>query len=66
MIPIPKMDLDLEDFLTRENSKPKPCVKCAYVVPTYEISKDSDHMPINKTELITYVKVRTINHKPLS
>ena len=59
MIPIPGMDLDLEDFLTKENAKSEPCDKCAYVIPTYEISsKNTTHMPVNKTELLTLVKVQ--------
>ena len=59
MIPIPKMDLNLENFLALENAKEKPCGKmCAFVIPTYEISMAVSHMPVNKTELLKFIKVK--------
>ena len=58
MIPISKMDLDLEDFLNQENSGPNPCTKCAYVIPTYEIAVNSSRLPINKTDLMSFIKVK--------
>lgn len=58
MIPIPNMDMDLEDFLTREQSALVPCIKCAYVIPTYEIDKKSKRLPNNKTDLMSFIKVK--------
>ena len=39
-VPYPGLDLELEDFLAKEDVK--SCPKCAYVMPTYEIARDSD------------------------
>ena len=52
MIPNPGLDLSLENFLLKEQN----CNKCAFVVPVYEIATKADHLPANKTELLTYVK----------
>ena len=38
-VPSPGMDLHLETFLSKPQVQ--QCDKCAYVVPTYEIAKDS-------------------------
>ena len=46
------LDLSLENFLLKEQN----CNKCAFVVPVYEIATKADHLPANKTELLTYVK----------
>jgi len=55
MVPIPSMDLQLESFLKTQD-KLNNCTKCAYVIPTYEISNNSTHLPRNKTELLKFVK----------
>ena len=52
MVPSPGMDLQLEPFLMRNN-----CTQCAFVIPTYEISLNSSHLPQTKTELVEFVKV---------
>ena len=55
MVPTPNMDLQLEKFLEKQD-KMGNCSKCAYVIPTYEISTKSTHLPANKTELLEFVK----------
>ena len=55
MVPTPGMDLQLETFLEKQDKK-NNCSKCAYVIPTYEISVNSTHLPSNKTELLQFVK----------
>ena len=55
MVPTPGMDLHLETFLQRDQEN-NNCTKCAFVIPTYEISRNSTHLPRNKSELLTYVK----------
>ena len=55
MVPTPGMDLHLETFLQRDQET-NNCTKCAFVIPTYEISRNSTHLPRNKSELLTYVK----------
>ena len=52
MIPSPGPDLALETFLAQEQE----CQKCAYVIPVYEISADADHLPSDKTELVSFIK----------
>eukprot|EP00095_Tigriopus_kingsejongensis_P007170 maker-scaffold211_size255937-snap-gene-1.15 protein:Tk07170 transcript:maker-scaffold211_size255937-snap-gene-1.15-mRNA-1 annotation:"n-acetyllactosaminide beta- -n-acetylglucosaminyltransferase-like" len=54
MIPNPGLDRDLDLFLSQPEAQ--ECDKCAYVVPTYEISTTSSHMPVNKTELLAFLK----------
>jgi N-acetyllactosaminide beta-1,3-N-acetylglucosaminyltransferase len=54
MIPIPGMDLDLDKFFSEPAQQ--NCTMCAYVIPTYEISMSNDHLPVNKTELIQFLK----------
>ncbi|XP_059082616.1 beta-1,4-glucuronyltransferase 1-like [Tigriopus californicus] len=54
MIPNAGLDLDLQEFLSGPEAQ--ECEKCAYVVPTYEISTTSTHMPANKTELLGFLK----------
>ena len=51
MVPSPEMDLQLETFLERND-----CTQCAFVIPTYEISLNSSHLPRTKTELVQFVK----------
>ena len=55
MVPTPGMDLQLETFLEKQEER-NNCSKCAYVIPTYEISINSTHLPTNKTELVQFVK----------
>merc|ERR1712004_823573 len=55
MVPAPGMDLRLETFLARDQ-KLGNCTKCAFVIPTYEISTEAQRLPVNKTELVSYVK----------
>jgi len=55
MVPIPGMDLQLETFIKKQEEM-NNCTKCAYVIPTYEISSKSTHLPSNKTELLQFVK----------
>ena len=55
MVPTPGMDIQLETFLEKQEKK-NNCSKCAYVIPTYEISINSTHLPSNKTELLQFVK----------
>lgn len=57
MIPTSKVLCDkLNKFL--ETSQQKRCLKCAYVVPVYEISFNVSRIPYNKTELSKMVKQR--------
>jgi len=55
MVPTPGMDLQLETFIKKQEEM-NNCTKCAYVIPTYEISSNSTHLPRNKTELLQFVK----------
>ena len=55
MVPTPGMDLQLETFIKKQEEM-NNCTKCAYVIPTYEISSNSTHLPSNKTELLQFVK----------
>ena len=55
MVPTPGMDLQLETFIKKQEEMSN-CTKCAYVIPTYEISSNSTHLPSNKTELLQFVK----------
>merc|ERR1711970_1394695 len=42
MVPTPGMDLQLERFIKKQEER-NNCTKCAYVIPTYEISSNSIH-----------------------
>ena len=55
MVPIPGMDLELETFLQKDQQA-NNCTKCAFVVPTYEISSKCEHLPRTKAELLTFIK----------
>ena len=55
MVPTPGMDLQLETFLQKDQET-NNCTKCAFVIPTYEISRNSTHLPQNKAELLTFLK----------
>ena len=55
MVPTPGMDLHLETFLEKEQKRSN-CSKCAYVIPTYEISHKTNHLPTNKRELLELLK----------
>ena len=55
MVPTPGMDLQLETFLQKDQET-NNCTKCAFVIPTYEISHNSTHLPQNKGELLTFLK----------
>ena len=46
--------LDLETFLEKEERK--NCSKCAYVIPTYEISHKAENLPASKAELLSLIK----------
>ena len=54
MVPSPGMDLQLETFLQKDQET-NNCTKCAFVIPTYEISGNSSHLPQNKSELLSFV-----------
>lgn len=54
MVPTPGMDLELEKFLEKEERN--NCSKCAYVIPTYEISNKAANLPTSKTELLDLIK----------
>ena len=66
MIPNKDMDLQLEKFLLTKQpphclapSSPKSKVKtnkCAFVVPVYEISRQVEHLPKDKNELLGLLK----------
>ena len=51
MVPSQDMNLQMETFLTEHK-----CEKCAFVIPTYEISRKAQHLPANKTDLLTFIK----------
>jgi len=53
MVPAYGLDKKLEEFLALPSVQ--QCEKCAYVVPTYEIAKDSARLPQNKSELMQMV-----------
>ena len=55
MVPTPGMDLQLEIFLQKDQER-NNCTQCAFVIPTYEISLNSSHLPQNKTELLEFFK----------
>ena len=54
MVPTPGMDLRLETFLAKDQELGN-CTKCAFVIPTYEISTEAGRLPVNKTELVSYI-----------
>jgi len=54
MVPTPGMDLRLETFLAKDQELGN-CTKCAFVIPTYEISTEAGRLPANKTELVSYI-----------
>ena len=54
MVPSPGMAARLETFLARDQQLGN-CTKCAFVIPTYEISTEAARLPANKTELVTYI-----------
>ena len=55
MVPSPGMDLQLESFLRKDQER-NNCTQCAFVIPTYEISLNSSHLPRSKTELGEFLK----------
>ena len=55
MVPSPGMDLQLESFLRKDQER-NNCTQCAFVIPTYEISLNSSHLPQTKTELVEFLK----------
>ena len=55
MVPSPGMDLHLESFLLKDQER-NNCTHCAFVIPTYEISLNSSHLPQTKTELVEFLK----------
>lgn len=55
MVPAPGMDMRLETFLAKDQELGN-CTKCAFVIPTYEISTEAQRLPANKTELVSYIK----------
>ena len=56
MISIRNFSVNLNSFLMRDSIQ--KCKKCAFVVPTYEISTRAPTNPQTKTELIKYVRRR--------
>ena len=55
MVPSPGMDFQLETFLRKVQER-NNCTLCAFVIPTYEISHNSSHLPQTKSELIEFLK----------
>jgi len=55
MVPTPGMDLQLETFLKKDQER-NNCTQCAFVIPTYEISLNSSHLPQSKAELLEFLK----------
>ena len=55
MVPSPGMDLHLETFLRKDQER-NNCTQCAFVIPTYEISLNSSHLPQSKAELLEFLK----------
>ena len=55
MVPSPGMDLQLESFLMKDQERSN-CTQCAFVIPTYEISLNSSHLPQSKAELLGFLK----------
>ena len=55
MFPSPGMDLQLESFLRKDQER-NNCTQCVFVIPTYEISLNSSHLPQTKTELLEFIK----------
>ena len=49
------MDLQLESFLLKDQER-NNCSQCVFVIPTYEISLNSSHLPETKTELLEFLK----------
>jgi len=45
---------DLEKFLHKQDSLAHQCPGCAYVIPTYEVSRSSPSLPSSKRELLAY------------
>merc|ERR1712244_42136 len=60
------MDLQLEKFLKKDQES-NNCTQCVFVIPTYEISLNSSHLPQNKTELLDFLKEKQARqfHEPL-
>jgi len=67
MIPNKNLDLKLEKFLngsqpphckavSKTKKKPRKSDKCAFVVPVYEISRDVEQLPKDKSELLGLVR----------
>jgi len=57
MVPgYPNMYRELEQFLRGQEGLQTPCTKCAYVVPTYEISSKAPRLPTGKNELQDFIK----------
>ncbi|GAB6027950.1 hypothetical protein CHUAL_002177 [Chamberlinius hualienensis] len=54
---IPKFSLatELDTFLLN-----KPCTRCAFVVPTYEVGEYMYHLPANKSELLRLINKQVI------
>ena len=55
MVPSPGMDLQLDTFLKKDQER-NNCTQCVFVIPTYEISVNSSHLPQNKPELLEFLK----------
>merc|ERR1711936_1224760 len=55
MVPTPGMDLQLETFLKKDQER-NNCTQCVFVIPTYEISLNSSHLPQNKAELLEFLQ----------
>ncbi|XP_071514113.1 beta-1,4-glucuronyltransferase 1-like [Panulirus ornatus] len=54
MVSIPGMAGALNSFLRREETQ--QCAECAFIIPTYEIDIRSPSNPMNKLELMSFLK----------
>ncbi|XP_066966896.1 beta-1,4-glucuronyltransferase 1-like isoform X2 [Macrobrachium rosenbergii] len=48
------IDVHLKSFLDRPDTR--RCRKCAFVIPAYEISTEAPHNPVDKAELLLFLK----------
>ncbi|XP_068247479.1 beta-1,4-glucuronyltransferase 1-like isoform X2 [Palaemon carinicauda] len=54
MILVPGIDHHIKSFLNRADTK--QCTRCAFVIPTYEISTEALQNPVDKAELLWFLK----------
>ncbi|XP_064118810.1 beta-1,4-glucuronyltransferase 1-like isoform X2 [Macrobrachium nipponense] len=48
------IDVHLKSFLDRPDAR--RCRKCAFIIPAYEISTEAPHNPVDKSELLLFLK----------